>query len=37
MIRHGFLDTPRGQLHFRDAGRGRAVLLLHWTPGWSAQ
>jgi pimeloyl-ACP methyl ester carboxylesterase len=37
MIRFGYFDTTRGQVHFREAGAGPAVVLLHWTPGTSAQ
>ncbi len=35
--RFGYVDTPRGQLHFRAAGAGPPIVLLHWTPGSSAQ
>jgi len=28
----GFVDTPDGQIHYRTAGSGRPVLLLHQTP-----
>jgi len=31
-IRHGFIDTRHGQVHYVEAGRGPAVLLLHQTP-----
>lgn len=30
--RHGYADTPLGQLHYAEAGEGRTVLLLHQTP-----
>jgi pimeloyl-ACP methyl ester carboxylesterase len=36
-MRFGYLDTRQGQVHFREAGAGPAVVLLHWTPGSSAQ
>jgi pimeloyl-ACP methyl ester carboxylesterase len=31
-IRRGFVDTPRGQIHYAAAGQGTPVLLLHQTP-----
>ncbi|MCU0757664.1 MAG: alpha/beta hydrolase [Steroidobacteraceae bacterium] len=37
MQRFGYVDTGRGQVHFREAGSGPAVVLLHWGPGTSAQ
>lgn len=37
MQRFGYVDTARGQVHFREAGSGPAVVLLHWGPGTSAQ
>jgi pimeloyl-ACP methyl ester carboxylesterase len=37
MQRFGYVDTTRGQVHFREAGSGPAVVLLHWGPGTSAQ
>lgn len=30
-IRHGYADTPRGQLHYRVCGEGPPLLLLHST------
>jgi len=35
--RFGYVDTARGQVHYRHAGSGPAVVLLHWGPGSSAQ
>ncbi len=32
VVRRGFADTPAGQIHYAEAGRGRVVLLLHQTP-----
>ncbi len=32
MVRRAFLDAPEGQIHYRTAGAGRPVLLLHQTP-----
>ena len=32
MVRRAFLDTAEGQIHYRTAGAGRPVLLLHQTP-----
>ena len=32
VVRRGFADTPEGQIHYAEAGRGRPVLLLHQTP-----
>ena len=32
MITRAFVDTPAGQIHYRTAGGGRPVLLLHQTP-----
>jgi pimeloyl-ACP methyl ester carboxylesterase len=37
MQRFGYVDTSRGQVHYREAGSGPAVVLLHWGPGTSAQ
>lgn len=37
MQRFGYVDTSRGQVHYREAGSGPAVVLLHWGPGRSAQ
>jgi len=37
MQRFGYVDTSKGQVHFREAGSGPAVVLLHWGPGCSAQ
>lgn len=37
MQRFGYVDTGRGQVHYREAGAGQAVVLLHWGPGRSAQ
>lgn len=31
-VRHGYADTPLGQLHYAEAGAGEPVLLLHQTP-----
>jgi pimeloyl-ACP methyl ester carboxylesterase len=31
-VRRAFADTPEGQIHYRTAGHGRPVLLLHQTP-----
>jgi pimeloyl-ACP methyl ester carboxylesterase len=31
-IRRGYADTPYGQLHYAESGRGPALLLLHQTP-----
>lgn len=36
-IRRGYIDGPRGQLHFRRCGAGRPLLLLHQSPLSSAQ
>ncbi len=32
LVTRAFADTPDGQIHYRTAGRGRPVLLLHQTP-----
>ncbi len=32
MVTRAFLKTPEGQIHYRSAGAGRPVLLLHQTP-----
>lgn len=31
-IRRGFVDTPDGQIHYYEAGRGFPLVLLHSTP-----
>ena len=36
MIRKGFVDLPHGQVHFRYAGQGPSILLLHDSPRSSA-
>ena len=36
MIRKGFVDLPHGQVHFRHAGTGPPILLLHDSPRSSA-
>lgn len=33
--RRGYVDTPGGQVHYREQGEGPAVLLLHQAP-WAA-
>lgn len=37
MQRFGYGETPRGQVHYREAGAGMPFVLLHWAPGSSAQ
>lgn len=37
MQRFGYVDTTRGQVHYREAGRGPVIVLLHWAPGSSRQ
>ncbi len=32
MVTRAFVDTPNGQIHYRTAGSGPPVLLLHQTP-----
>jgi pimeloyl-ACP methyl ester carboxylesterase len=36
-IRRGFVDTPEGQIHYRTAGEGRPLILLHQTPRSSTE
>lgn len=36
-IRRAFLDLPDGQIHYRHAGEGQPLLLLHSSPGSSRQ
>jgi pimeloyl-ACP methyl ester carboxylesterase len=31
-VKRGYVDTPKGQIHFAAAGQGKAVLFLHQTP-----
>lgn len=33
--RRGYVDGPCGQVHYREQGRGRAVVLIHQAP-WSS-
>jgi pimeloyl-ACP methyl ester carboxylesterase len=37
MQRFDYADTDRGQVHFRECGRGDPFVLLHWAPGSSRQ
>ncbi|MEN9773223.1 MAG: hypothetical protein RL322_293, partial [Pseudomonadota bacterium] len=32
MIRRAYAQTPSGQIHYYEGGRGRPVLMLHETP-----
>jgi pimeloyl-ACP methyl ester carboxylesterase len=32
IVKRGFADTTRGQIHYATAGEGKPVLLLHQTP-----
>jgi pimeloyl-ACP methyl ester carboxylesterase len=34
-LKRGYVDIPEGQIHYRSAGAGRPVLLLHQTPSAS--
>lgn len=36
-IRRGFDDLPHGQMHYRSAGAGAPLLLLHSSPGSARQ
>jgi pimeloyl-ACP methyl ester carboxylesterase len=36
-VRRAYADTPAGQIHYRRAGEGLPLVLLHWTPGSGAQ
>ena len=31
-MRFGYADTPLGQVHYREAGSGPAIVLLHESP-----
>lgn len=31
-VRKGYCDTAAGQVHFREAGQGEPLVLLHWAP-----
>jgi pimeloyl-ACP methyl ester carboxylesterase len=37
MVRRAFADLPHGQLHYRHAGSGEVLLLLHGSPGSARQ
>ncbi|MDE1149819.1 MAG: alpha/beta hydrolase [Azospirillaceae bacterium] len=37
IIKRGFVDTSFGQLHYRTAGQGPAVILHHMSPGSAKQ
>jgi pimeloyl-ACP methyl ester carboxylesterase len=37
LIRRGFADVPYGQVHYRYAGEGATLVLLHASPGSSKQ
>ncbi len=36
-IKRGFADLPHGQVHYRQAGEGAPLLMLHASPGSSRQ
>lgn len=36
-VKRGFADLPHGQVHYRHAGSGDPILLLHASPGSSRQ
>src|SRR6185312_10755882 len=31
VIRYGYADTPQGQIHYRERGEGKPLVLLHQT------
>ena len=31
-MRRGYVDSPDGQIHYREAGEGEPVIILHPTP-----
>ncbi len=37
MPRRAYADTPDGQVHYRFAGDGETVVLMHWAPGSGRQ
>ena len=37
IIRRAFVDVPFGQMHYRYAGEGPVLVLLHASPGSSKQ
>ena len=36
-IKRRFADTPEGQVHYRVAGAGDPLILMHWAPGCGRQ
>ncbi len=36
-MKRGYADIPGGQMHFRVAGKGKPLLLLHQVPSWSTE
>ena len=36
MLRRGLVDVPGGQVHYREAGAGPVVVLIHASPGSSS-
>jgi pimeloyl-ACP methyl ester carboxylesterase len=36
-VRKAYIDTSRGQIHYRTLGAGPAMVLLHWGPGHGEQ
>jgi pimeloyl-ACP methyl ester carboxylesterase len=36
-VRRSYADTPDGQIHYRVAGAGDPVVMLHWAPGSGRQ
>lgn len=35
-VRRGFVDVPGGQVHYREAGKGPVLVLVHASPGSSS-
>jgi pimeloyl-ACP methyl ester carboxylesterase len=36
-VRRSYADTPDGQIHYRVAGAGDPIVMLHWAPGSGRQ
>ncbi|HRX88018.1 MAG TPA: hypothetical protein P5528_01115, partial [Steroidobacteraceae bacterium] len=36
-MKRAYADTPDGQVHYRVAGTGQPIVLMHWAPSSGRQ